>query len=343
MARRRPGHVRRRSPARRRSPTAGSCCRAWSTRTATSASAPAVPRSTSWTRRGRWPSSTGTPACWRSATPARRSRTPSSTTTRRCPAWPGPAGTSPPPKRYLRDIGVEVPPDELPGAAAEQAAAGNGWVKLVGDWIDRDVGDLAPTLGRRRRWPPRSTPRTPPGARVAVHTFGEESVAALVRAGVDSVEHGTGLSDDGHRRDGPPGHGAGAHDDQHRDVRRHRGAGRGQVPGVRRAHAARCGTGFPAVVRAAHEAGRADLRRHRRRRRHRARRCAGDEMLLLHAAAGMSTLDVLRGRPPGAPGSGWASPAWSRAAWPTWSSTRPIRAPTCAWSRRRAASCCAAA
>src|SRR6185436_14395279 len=32
------------------------------------------------------------------------------------------------------------------------------------------------------------------GARVAVHTFAEESVAALVRAGVDSVEHGTGLS-----------------------------------------------------------------------------------------------------------------------------------------------------
>ena len=34
------------------------------------------------------------------------------------------------------------------------------------------------------------------GARVAVHLFAEESVAALVRAGVDSVEHGTGLSDE---------------------------------------------------------------------------------------------------------------------------------------------------
>src|SRR5438552_180868 len=32
------------------------------------------------------------------------------------------------------------------------------------------------------------------GARVAVHTFSEEAVATLVRAGVDSVEHGTGLS-----------------------------------------------------------------------------------------------------------------------------------------------------
>jgi imidazolonepropionase-like amidohydrolase len=34
------------------------------------------------------------------------------------------------------------------------------------------------------------------GARVAAHLFAEESVAALVRAGVDSVEHGTGLSDE---------------------------------------------------------------------------------------------------------------------------------------------------
>jgi imidazolonepropionase-like amidohydrolase len=34
------------------------------------------------------------------------------------------------------------------------------------------------------------------GARVAVHTFGEEAVGALIRAGVDSIEHGTGLADD---------------------------------------------------------------------------------------------------------------------------------------------------
>src|SRR4029450_5382097 len=32
------------------------------------------------------------------------------------------------------------------------------------------------------------------GARAAVHTFSEEGVAHMVRAGVDSVEHGTGLS-----------------------------------------------------------------------------------------------------------------------------------------------------
>ena len=33
---------------------------------------------------------------------------------------------------------------QLPDAVAEQARRGDGWVKLVGDWIDREVGDLAP-------------------------------------------------------------------------------------------------------------------------------------------------------------------------------------------------------
>ena len=32
----------------------------------------------------------------------------------------------------------------LPDAVREQARAGDGWVKLVGDWIHREVGDLAP-------------------------------------------------------------------------------------------------------------------------------------------------------------------------------------------------------
>jgi imidazolonepropionase-like amidohydrolase len=100
-----------------------------------------------------------------------------------------------PPKRYLRDIGVEVEAAELPATVRAQARAGNGWVKLVGDWIDRSVGDLAPA------WDVADMAAAvrvahEAGARVAVHTFAEESVAALVRAGVDSVEHGTGLSDD---------------------------------------------------------------------------------------------------------------------------------------------------
>src|SRR6266540_2856855 len=49
------------------------------------------------------------------------------------------------PKRYLRDIGVEVDGADVVAAVTAQAKAGTGWVKLVGDWIDRSVGDLAPS------------------------------------------------------------------------------------------------------------------------------------------------------------------------------------------------------
>lgn len=100
-----------------------------------------------------------------------------------------------PVRRYLRDIGVEVSATDLPQAVKEQAAAGNGWVKLVGDWIDRDVDDLAPAWDLDALAGAVAAAHEA-GARVAAHLFAEESVAALVRAGVDSVEHGTGLSAD---------------------------------------------------------------------------------------------------------------------------------------------------
>ena len=99
------------------------------------------------------------------------------------------------PRRYLRDIGVEVDGAEVAEAVTAQAKAGNGWVKLVGDWLDRSAGDLAPS------WDPATMAAAveaahAAGARAAVHTFSEEGVAQMVRAGVDSVEHGTGLSVD---------------------------------------------------------------------------------------------------------------------------------------------------
>ena len=100
-----------------------------------------------------------------------------------------------PPKRYLRDIGVEVEAGEVERAVREQAAAGSGWVKLVGDWIDRGVGDLAPSWDAATMTAAVAAAHAA-GARAAVHTFSEEAVAVMVRAGVDSVEHGTGLSGD---------------------------------------------------------------------------------------------------------------------------------------------------
>ncbi len=98
-----------------------------------------------------------------------------------------------PPKRYLRDIGVEVEAVQVAAEVTRQAAAGTGWVKLVGDWIDRGVGDLAPAWDAATMTAAVAAAHAA-GARAAVHTFSEEAVAVMVRAGVDSVEHGTGLS-----------------------------------------------------------------------------------------------------------------------------------------------------
>lgn len=97
------------------------------------------------------------------------------------------------PKRYIRHLGAEVEPDELVAEVRRQARDGDGWVKLVGDWIDRSVGDLAPL------WPADVAAAAiaaaqEEGARVTAHCFGEQSVAELVRAGIDCIEHGTGLT-----------------------------------------------------------------------------------------------------------------------------------------------------
>jgi imidazolonepropionase-like amidohydrolase len=98
-----------------------------------------------------------------------------------------------PVKRYLRDVGIEVAAGDVAATVTAQAAAGNGWVKLVGDWIDRGLGDLSPA------WDPATLAGAvaaahAAGVRMTAHTFSEEAVAVLVRAGIDCVEHGTGLS-----------------------------------------------------------------------------------------------------------------------------------------------------
>jgi imidazolonepropionase-like amidohydrolase len=98
------------------------------------------------------------------------------------------------PKRYLRNYAEEIEPDQLVAEVARQAARGDGWVKLVGDWIDRDIGDLAPL------WPAEIAAAAIAkahelGVRVTAHCFGEESVRQLVAAGIDGIEHGTGLDE----------------------------------------------------------------------------------------------------------------------------------------------------
>ncbi|MFF9621077.1 amidohydrolase family protein [Streptomyces griseosporeus] len=98
-------------------------------------------------------------------------------------------------RRYIRNYAHEVEPDQLVAYVAREARRGDGWVKLVGDWIDRDLGDLAAC------WPREAVEAAIAeahrlGARVTAHCFAEDSLRDLVEAGIDCVEHATGLTED---------------------------------------------------------------------------------------------------------------------------------------------------
>jgi imidazolonepropionase-like amidohydrolase len=100
------------------------------------------------------------------------------------------------PKRYQRGFAIELEDESaLPDAVAEQARWGDGWVKLVGDWIDRDTGDLAP-LWSDDVLAAAIAAAHAEGARVTAHVFSEDALPGLIAAGIDCIEHGTGLTDD---------------------------------------------------------------------------------------------------------------------------------------------------
>jgi len=97
--------------------------------------------------------------------------------------------------RYIRNYAHEIEPEDLATYVRQEARLGDGWVKLVGDWIDRDLGDLSPC------WPLEALTTAiaaahAEGARVTAHCFGEESLRDLAAAGVDCIEHATGLAPD---------------------------------------------------------------------------------------------------------------------------------------------------
>ncbi len=102
------------------------------------------------------------------------------------------------PKRYLPGYAVEIEPEQLPEETARQARLGTGWVKLVADWIDRSLGadgDLAP-LWSARQLADAVTAAHAHGARVTAHTFSTEAIDDLLAAGIDCIEHGTGMTDE---------------------------------------------------------------------------------------------------------------------------------------------------
>ena len=100
------------------------------------------------------------------------------------------------PKRYMRDLPLDVEDQrELPGVRASMARASDGWGKIVGDWIDRSGGadsDLMPL------WDPAVLVDAvcavhEAGARIAVHAFSHRVIDSLIEAGVDDIEHGSGI------------------------------------------------------------------------------------------------------------------------------------------------------
>ncbi|MFJ1586938.1 amidohydrolase family protein [Streptomyces sp. NPDC088197] len=98
-------------------------------------------------------------------------------------------------RRYIRNYAHEIEPGDLTAYVRREARRGDGWVKLVGDWIDREAGDLAAC------WPKDALTEAiaaahEEGARVTAHCFAEDSLADLVAAGIDCVEHATGLTED---------------------------------------------------------------------------------------------------------------------------------------------------
>ena len=96
-------------------------------------------------------------------------------------------------RRYIRNYADEVEPTELAPSVAREAQASDGWVKLVGDWISREEGDLAPSFPDGAVAEAIVTAHSY-GAKVTAHCFGTESISPLLDAGIDCIEHGTGLS-----------------------------------------------------------------------------------------------------------------------------------------------------
>ncbi|WP_221354978.1 amidohydrolase family protein [Streptomyces beigongshangae] len=98
-------------------------------------------------------------------------------------------------RRYLRGYAHEIEPADLVAYVAREARRGDGWVKLVGDWIDRATGDLAACWPRDALGAAIAEAHRL-GARVTAHCFAEDSLRDLVEAGIDCVEHATGLTGD---------------------------------------------------------------------------------------------------------------------------------------------------
>ncbi len=95
-------------------------------------------------------------------------------------------------RRYLRGLGHEIEPEQLVETVRKEARDGDGWVKLVGDWIDRGVGDLAASFPAKLVKDAIAAAHDE-GARVTAHCFAEDTIDDMLDANIDCIEHATGL------------------------------------------------------------------------------------------------------------------------------------------------------
>jgi imidazolonepropionase-like amidohydrolase len=98
-------------------------------------------------------------------------------------------------RRYIRNFAHEVEPEDVVAYVREEARRSDGWVKLVGDWIDRETGDLSPSFPRETVIAAVQAAHEE-GARTTAHCFGEESLRDYAAAGTDCIEHACGLEPD---------------------------------------------------------------------------------------------------------------------------------------------------
>lgn len=99
-----------------------------------------------------------------------------------------------PPGRYFPGLAREVPPDRLAAAVVEEAAAGSGWVKIIGDYPDSG-GRLAPNWEQAALDAAVGAAHAM-GVRITMHAVMPETIDVALATGFDAIEHGTGMPRD---------------------------------------------------------------------------------------------------------------------------------------------------
>ena len=97
-----------------------------------------------------------------------------------------------PPGGYIPGLGREVVPADFVTAAMDELHHSDNWVKLVIDFADGEVLRLNFTAEQLAAV---VTSVHDAGGRVAVHVTQEAGIAMALDAGVDSIEHGQGMTE----------------------------------------------------------------------------------------------------------------------------------------------------